>query len=51
MQPEPLMLVCVWCGYVMRLGTAPASHGICRGCADLMEERLKKEEQACKTKQ
>ena len=51
MQPEPLMLLCAWCGYVIRLGKAPASHGCCRGCRDILLEKMKAEEQACKTKQ
>jgi hypothetical protein len=29
---EVMALVCAWCDQVLREGTYPASHGICREC-------------------
>lgn len=26
-------LICSWCSLVMRVGSLPASHGICEACA------------------
>jgi hypothetical protein len=28
-----LRIVCAWCGFQMRAGVEPVSHGICRRCA------------------
>lgn len=31
---EPPRVVCSWCSVVMREGSVPSSHGICKGCFD-----------------
>ena len=40
---EPLMLICAWCGFVIRPGKLPASHGICPRCAENERKKLEPE--------
>ena len=37
------MLICAWCGFVIRPGKLPASHGICPRCAENERKKLEAE--------
>ena len=43
-------LICAWCGFLIRKGVGPVSHGICRPCADAMLAQMVVNEQggSCK---
>lgn len=34
---DAVKIICAWCGKVLREGTLPASHGICRECKRAMQ--------------
>jgi hypothetical protein len=38
--PSGVMVRCGWCRVVLADGPEPASHGICQGCAMLMDAQL-----------
>lgn len=40
---DSALLVCAWCGRVMREGTEPTSHGICPPCARVMREEVRRD--------
>lgn len=29
---DDLLIMCSWCGFMMRFGRGPTSHGICKPC-------------------
>lgn len=35
---DALLLLCAWCGVLIRPGKLPASHGICPACAETLRK-------------
>lgn len=44
MELQALLLICGFCGKVIRDGKLPVSHGICRLCADRVLAQMVKDE-------
>ena len=40
---EPIMVLCAWCGVLIRPGKLPASHGCCASCAARLREKIEAE--------